>query len=45
MITNFGWRSAIAVFINALLIVIIFKDSLKKINIKKSEDRLQFLSL
>jgi len=38
MITNFGWRSAIAVFINAILIVTIFKDSLKKINIKKSED-------
>ena len=38
MITNFGWRSAIAVFINALLIVIVFKDSLKKISIKESKD-------
>ena len=38
MITNFGWRSAIAVFINAILMVTIFKDSFKKINIKKSED-------
>ena len=38
MITNFGWRSAIAVFINALLIAIVFKDSLKKISIKESKD-------
>jgi hypothetical protein len=38
MINNFGWRSAIAVFVNAILIVTIFKDSFKKINIKKSED-------
>ena len=38
MITNFGWRSAIAVFINAILMVTIFKDSFKKININKSED-------
>jgi len=39
MITNFGWRSAIAVFINALLIVIVFKDSLKKISIQNSKDQ------
>jgi len=38
MITNFGWRSAIAVFVNAILLVTIFKDSLKKININQSED-------
>ena len=38
MINNFGWRSAIAVFVNAILLVTIFKDNLKKINIKKSED-------
>jgi hypothetical protein len=39
MITNFGWRSAIAVFINAILIVTIFKDSFKKINIKEDKDQ------
>lgn len=39
MITNFGWRSAIAVFINALIIVTIFKDSFKKINIKEDKDQ------
>jgi hypothetical protein len=32
MITNFGWRSAIAVFVNAILVVLIFKDSFKKIS-------------
>jgi hypothetical protein len=39
MITNFGWRSAIAVIINAILIVSIFKDELKKISIKGDADQ------
>ncbi|NQW34686.1 MAG: putative Na+/H+ antiporter [Methylophilales bacterium] len=40
MITNFGWRSAIAVFVNAILVVLIFKDSFKKITIKEDQDTL-----
>lgn len=36
MITNFGWRSAIAVLANAIIIVAVFKNDFKKISIKNN---------
>lgn len=35
MLTNFGWRAAIAVFVNTLILVFIFKDDLKLIRLKE----------
>lgn len=35
MLTNFGWRAAIAVFVNTLILVFIFKDDLKLIKLKE----------
>ena len=35
MLTNFGWRAAIAVLVNTLILVFIFKDDLKLIKLKE----------
>ncbi len=35
MLTNFGWRAAIAVLANTLILVFIFKDDLKLIKLKE----------
>ena len=38
MLTNFGWRAAIAVLANTLILVFIFKDDLKLIKLKESNN-------
>ena len=38
MLTNFGWRAAIAVLVNTLILVFIFKDDLKLIKLKESNN-------
>jgi hypothetical protein len=41
MLTNFGWRAAIAVLINTIGIVWIFKEDLKAIKIKEDSNKLK----
>ena len=44
MLTNFGWRAAIAVLINAIGIVWLFKDELNSIELKeKNSQKMPFL--
>jgi len=41
MLTNFGWRAAIAVLVNTLAIVWFFKDELKLIKLKEKNNTLK----
>ena len=43
MLSNFGWRSAIAVLINTIGIVFIFKETFKDIVFKENQMRHQCL--
>jgi len=38
MLTNFGWRAALAVLVNTLVLVFIFKDDLKLIKLKEKNN-------
>ena len=41
MLTNFGWRAAIAVLVNTLAIVWLFKEELKLIKLKEKDNTLK----
>ena len=41
MLTNFGWRAAIAVLVNTLILVFIFKDDLKLIKLKERNNAIK----